>query len=178
MQTEETVVPTSEEQEEEVEETEEETEDEEVDWKSEAQKAKELADNYKKRAEKAEKKAKSAPSTPKTEDTTQLSPKDYLALQEAQITADDFDEVQDFAKYKGLTISEALKSSTLKTILNERKEERATASATQTKGARGVKPKTGEDYLEKAKTTGEIPTDDKAMQELILAKQNARRNRK
>lgn len=171
-----TVDPTLEEDEEVVEE--ETTEDEvEVDWKSEAQKAKELADNYKIRAEKAEKRAKTVKSTPKTEDNQTLNPKDYLALQEAGISADDFDEVQDFANYKKVSIAEALKAQTLKTIITERREERNTAQATATKGARGTKPRTGEDYLEKAQTTGEIPMDDKGMQEMILAKQNARRKR-
>lgn len=169
-------IPALEETEETTEEVVEEQEEDETDWKSEAQKAKELADNYKKRAEKAEKKAKSAPTT--KEETSNLSPKDYLALQEAGITAQDFDEVQDFANYRKVSLAEALESSTLRTILAERKEERATAQATSTKGARGTKPKSGDDYLEKAKTTGEIPTDDKALQDLILAKQNARRTRK
>lgn len=145
------------------------TEGEQVDWKSEAEKAKELADNYKRRAEKAEKKAKSVPE-PSNET---LSPKDYLALQQAQITADDFDEVQDFANYRKISVAEALKSPTLKTILKERVEERNTSAAMNTKSPRGMTKTSGEDLLQKAEKTGEIPDTPegiRALQEARLAR--------
>lgn len=173
MEEETTVAPTSEEQEGTQEETEEtETEEEEVDWKSEAQKAKELADNYKRRAEKAEQKAKSAP---KVEVTGELSHADIIFLAKTDIADEDINEVTDFAKLKGIPVKDAYNY--LKPVLSVRAEERQTAQVTATKGARGKKPTSGEDLLRKAKETGEIPTSDAAMQELILAKQNARRRK-
>lgn len=79
-----------------------------------------------------------------------VAPKDYLALTQAGITADDFDEVMEFATYKKISISEALKNPTLKTILSTAQAERATANATQTSSARGTKKPSGEDLLAKA----------------------------
>ena len=109
--------------------TEQESEEQEVDWKSEAEKAKELADNYKKRAEKAEAKSK----TPKsTVSTGNLSAQDLLALTKANIEADDLDEVLDYAKYKDVSISEALKSSVVKATIAEKVEHRNSAAAVNT----------------------------------------------
>lgn len=150
---------------------------EEVDWKAEAEKAKELADNYKIRAEKAEKKAK----TTVPSNTNTLSPKDYLALQQAGITADDFDEIQDFASYRKISVAEALQSSTLKAILKERKEERNSSQAMNTKSPRGITKTSGDDLLRKAEKTGEIPDTDeglKALQEARLAERRNRLNRR
>lgn len=149
------------------------TEEEQVDWKAEAEKAKELADNYKKRAEKAEKKVKSAPEP----SNGTLSPKDFIALQQAQITADDFDEVQDFANYRKISVAEALKSPTLKTILNERAEERNTAQAMNTKSPRGIAKTSGEDLLRKAEKTGEIPDTEEGLRALQEARLARRKNR-
>lgn len=151
--------------------TEEETTEEEVDWKSEAQKAKELADNYKKRAEKAEKKAKEAPSK-KEPITGELSQNDLIFLAKSDIHEDDISDVTEWAKFKGISVKDAYAQ--MKPTLAIRQEERTTAQVTSTKSGRGKKPVTGDDLLEKANTTGEIPTDDQGMRELILAKQKSR----
>jgi hypothetical protein len=162
-------IPTSTETEETTEEsteseTQEETE-ENVDWQAEAKKAKELADNYKKRAEKAEKKAKEAPAP-----VGNVSQSDILYLAKADIHEDDIGYVTEYAQKFGISIKEAHAQTS--PILAQRKEERTTAQVTSTKSARGIKTRTGEDYLEKAEQTGEIPTDDKGMQALILARQS------
>jgi hypothetical protein len=86
----------------------------------------------------------------KNEDTPSpsgLSAKDYLALNESKITAEDFDEVQEFASFKKLSIAEALNHSTLKTILTDKAEERRTARATETRSPRGIAKTSGEDIL-------------------------------
>ena len=135
-----------------------------------------LADDYKVRAEIAERKLKQQLKVqPKTEETKEVpqdfSPKDFLALNQAGITADDLDEVIDYAKYKGISISEAVKNPVVKTILKERAEERKTAEATNVGTARkGTQKVTGESLLEKASRTGEMPETDEGMAELAKAR--------
>lgn len=179
---EETGTPTSTE-EEQVEETQEEettTDDstdedsEEVDveaLKSEAQKAKELAENYKKRAEKAEKKAKS---TPKQDSS--LSQNDIIYLAKTDIHEDDISYVTEYAQKFGLSVKEAHEQT--KPILGVRNEERTTAEATSTKSPRGKKQLTGAELVRKVEESGEIPTDDRGMQEYIAARQASQRTKK
>lgn len=171
----EVVTPTSEETEEETtEEVETQEEEEEIDWKAEALKAKELAENQKRRAEKAEKLAKTAKEEKKeTTFSGELSQTDLIYLAKSDINEEDIADVTDWAKFKGISIKEAHEQ--LKPTLSIKQEQRTTAAATETKSGRGVKPKTGEDYLEKARRTGEVPTDEIEMQKLILARQKAGR---
>lgn len=75
-----------------------------------------------------------------------------------------------FAKDEGISIPEALKNSELKAILDVRAEERRTASATQTRSARGVARPTGEDLLRKAEKTGELPSSSEDMTALAEAR--------
>jgi len=121
-----------------------------------------LEESEKKRAQLYER-LKKAETQPKVEDQpaapTQLGPKDYLALQQAAITPDDFDEVQEYANYRKVPVHEALKDTTLKTILANKAEERKTAQATQTKSPRGVKPNTGEDLLRRAEEGQELKSE-------------------
>lgn len=105
-----------------------------------------------------------------------LSPKDYLALTNAGITAEDFDEVVRVSTVLGKPISEALRDDVMKTILDRRAEERRTAAATHTSGgARAVKKTTGEDLLRKAEATGEIPDDEDGMAKVINARMERKR---
>jgi len=130
----------------------------------EAKKAKELADNYKIRAEKAERSKKADNETPKNE----LSQKDLVALIRAEVSEDDFDEVTDYARLKNISVSEALKSSVIRIILSEKKEERATAQATATGNkVSGAKSTSGSELLNRARTSGELPDDEAGMKKLI-----------
>jgi len=96
--------------------------------------------------------------------------KDQLALSQAGVSPEDVDELIEFAKFKRISLTEALKTPTMRTILAEKAEERRTASATQTKGARGVQKPTGEEILQHAERTGEVPDTDEGMKELFLAR--------
>jgi len=138
-------------------------------------KALEYGSNQKIRAEKAEKEAKKAPkketpikpaetSTP----TNDFSPKDYLALSQAGVPADDLDEVTDFAKYKGISIAEALKTPYIQTTLKEKAEERKTADATNTGGGRRGQTKTsGKELLKKFESSSELPETDEEIEKLV-----------
>jgi len=100
-----------------------------------------------------------------------MSLRDVLALKDADVSADDLEDVQEYAAFKKISIAEALKSPTLKTILGQKAEERKTALATATKGgAKAISKTTGEDLLRRAETTGELPSDDASLQKLIEAR--------
>ena len=143
----------------------------------EAEKAKELADNYKARAEKAEK-AEKAPRQKENE----LSPTDLYALMNAKVPEEDISEVTDYAKLKKISISEALKSSVVRTILSEKAEERETASATATGAQRRSSPQKNTDEAVFSEVyKGKLPDDDSGIARLVEAEMNrkiAERSRK
>lgn len=157
-------------------ETEEETvETPEEDVNEKLTKAEEIANNQKIRAEKAERELKELRSKniPESNNENQsLTAKDTLALIEAKVSSEDFDEVTRVAKILGKPVSEALKDTTLQTILATRGEERRTANATMTRGGtRGASKVDGEDLLRRAETTGEVPDSEADMQKLFQARQ-------
>lgn len=113
--------------------------------------------------------AQSSITKEETTDDFKVTPKDYLALNNAKITEDDFDEVVDFAKYRKISVAEALKTQTLKTILAERSEQRQTAKATQIKSPRGTSQGSGDELLTKA-SKGQLPNDDAGIEALTAAR--------
>lgn len=144
----------------------------------EAEKAKELAENYKIRAEKAEKASKKGNSegekTPKNERNEEMSSRDIIALTKANIADEDIDVVLDYAKFKKISVAEALKSSVVKATLAENEEHRKTAAATNTgTGRRGVQQKS-EDVLLSEFKSGKVPETDDEMERLALARMKAR----
>lgn len=146
----------------------------------------EIALDQRLRAKKAEKDLKDNPpveketpikpveiETPKND----FSPKDYLALSQAGVPADDLDEVTDFAKYKGITIAEALKTSYIQTTLKEKSEERTTANATNTKtGRRGVSRASGRELLKEFDKKGKIPDSDADLDAMLEAEFKAKQS--
>lgn len=133
----------------------------------EGEKAKQIAKDQKIRAEKAEEALKGK--TGKEEAV--FTPKDTLALIDAKVSSEDYDEVVRVAKILDKPIAEALKDRTMLTILSERAEERKTANAAQTgKTQRGVTKTTGEDLLDRAEKTGEVPEDEEGMKKLFMAR--------
>lgn len=119
------------------------------------------------------------PAEATTKDTkvdSNLSNKDIIFLAKADIHEDDTDEVLDWAKLKGISVSEAYKH--MKPILDVRTEERTTAQVTNTKsGARGASQTTGEDLLQKAERTGEVPTDPDKIRQMQEARLTRQRNK-
>lgn len=96
---------------------------------------------------------------PTPQDSNVLSQKDLIAVLSAKIPAEDIDEVVDYAKLKKIPVVEALKTNVVKTILNERAEERRTAEATSTGNQkRGTAKVSDEALLDKAQK-GELPDD-------------------
>ncbi len=135
-------------------------------------KAEELANNYKIRAEKAEKgkKTQPAPEAKKGD----LSSKDLIAIMNAKVPEDDIDEVVDYAKFKGISVGEALKSSTIKATLSERAEQRNTAAATNTGTVRRGNAKVSDDVLLSEAQKGKLPESDDDIARLIGARSKKR----
>lgn len=123
------------------------------------------------RAKKAEWELKEARERLKSGEHSQtLSPKDYLALTEAGVSSEDFDEVERVSKILNKPLMETLKDKTMKSILLERSEERKSAIATQTSGGqRGPNKATGEALLERA-SKGDLPEGAEDIAKLVKAK--------
>lgn len=96
-----------------------------------------------------------------------LSGDDLFALVEAKVQKVDLPIVKSTAKALGLSISEALNHTVLKTILKNTEEERRTAAAINTGNNRKTNVKTSEDALLKRVDTGDLA--DEEMQDAALA---------
>lgn len=150
---------------------EDETTQEEVDkLKEKLAKAEEYGKNQKIRAERAEKEERKdkAEQTKEPQVQHDLSSKDTIALINAKVHEDDLDEVIEYAKFKKLSIAEALKTNVIKSSLAEKAEQRTTAEATTTGKTRGGSVKaTGESLLQKAQKTGDLPERQEDLEALL-----------
>jgi len=140
-------------------------------------KAQEYARNQKIRAEKAEEKPNKPTITAKKDDDSNLSSVDTIAIIKANVHEDDIEEVIKASKLLGKSISETLKDSTFKTILNTREEERKTAEATNTNTAKpGTKQVSG-DELKQNLSKGQVPEKgSKEAEDLFWARRGGRPN--
>lgn len=131
-------------------------------------KAEEVAKNQRIRAEKAEGKLKEGAKP--TTAPGDLSPTDLYALFEAKVPQEDISEVSEYAKLKGISVADALKSNVVKTILADNAEKRATAQATATGSTRRAGNKTTDEALLAKASKGELPESDEEINRLIRAK--------
>lgn len=116
---------------------------------------------------------------PKRETNDSLSVKDAALLQQNNVSVEDWDEVVDYAKYKKISIGEALKSSVIQTSLRERKEERQSSDVINTGRKRGGDSKIdGNALLKKAneKYSSEEMSDDE-MDALVEAREASKRRK-
>lgn len=136
-------------------------------------KAEELANNYKIRAEKAEKAQKQVQKAPEAPVSSDLSTKDTIALMNAKVHEDDIDEIVDFAKFKGMSVSDALKNDVVKTILSTKTEQRTVAEATNTGTSRRSSAKVSDESLVANASAGKLPESDDEIERLLRAKLKA-----
>ncbi len=123
------------------------------------------------RAKKAEGKAKEAPPPASAPAEPRLSERDVIALSKADIADEDIDEVLEYARFKKISVSEALKAPVMTQILADKKEQRQPAQATQTtRSSRGSAKVNPEEILAKAERTGELPDTDEGMKALVEAR--------
>jgi hypothetical protein len=113
-------------------------------------------------AEKAERELKALKKAPLEKETPKndFTPKDYLALAQANVPAEDFDEVSDWCSYKKITLAEGLKSAYIKSFLKEKAEERASAQATSTKPSGRTSSKQSDEALLEKLDKNELPEED------------------
>ena len=146
--------------------------------KTNAQKSKDLEsalaqkEHFRKKSEEKEEKPKPQKEleTPKE---LELSTADVIAITRAEIHEDDIQQVQDYAKFKGISVKDALKDGVLKTILADNEEKRKVAEATNTKITRRTPQKLSElEVYEKAEK-GELPDDPADLARARTAKQRA-----
>ncbi len=105
-----------------------------------------------------------------------LSPKDSVMLAKS-VDAEDIDEVLEFATYKKLSVTDALNSPTLKTILKERQEERQTAQATRINAPSRTSPRDNAESLLQAASQGQVPTEDSSIEALAAARLESKRKK-
>lgn len=139
-------------------------------------KAEELANNYKIRAEKAERKPERAETTkvaPKK--SSDLSPVDIIAISKANIETEDIEDVLEYAKFKGISVVEALKNPIVKATLAQNEELRKSAQATNTGTTRrGTSQVSDAQLLENAKR-GILPESDADLDRLTSLQVNRKR---
>lgn len=140
-----------------------------------ADKHKKAYEDQKVRNEKAEKALREKENEKKS---GELSTKDFYALTKANVPEEDIDDVAEYAKFKGISITEAIKSSVVKATLAEKAETRRVANATQVRSTRSQNTEPdGKSILEDIKSKGEdaIPEGGSREAEAIFW---ARRGRK
>jgi hypothetical protein len=104
---------------------------------------------------------KNPPKVEPPKEENKFSPKDYLALSQAKVPAEKFDEIQEYANFKKISLAEALNTDYVKDTLKRHEEEKKSAEATNTDGGRRTSSKdTGESLLDKAEQGQSVDEDD------------------
>jgi hypothetical protein len=106
---------------------------------------------------------------PKEQQQPQISTFDVAALIKNNVAEEDFAEVEEYARFKKVSVAEALKSSVLKNILAEKEEFRATAKAANTKHTRGTSGEIDSTTLLNKAGKGELP-EEKDIERLVAAR--------
>lgn len=106
----------------------------------------------------------------KPEVLEQLSSVDTIALTRADVPTEDIQIVIDYAKFKGISIQEALASSVVKAELAEKAEERTVEEAQAGGGQRRGAPKREGDALLEDARQGNLPDTDEGIAELTRAR--------
>lgn len=125
--------------------------------------------NQKIRAEKAESKLKSGNSTGRGETSKggELSAFDLIAVTKAGLDEEALREAMDYAKYKKISVAEAIKSPAVKATIQLIEENKRVAEATNTGTARRGTTKISDDALIENARKGILPDSDADMKRLI-----------
>jgi len=107
--------------------------------------------------------------TNKVESQETLSEKDMYALLKSDVPEEDVDEVKAYAKYRKISVPEAIKDKTLLSILSDKAEVRRSAEVSNTKSARGTSKVSGENLLEQAEQ-GKLPEKAEDINKLVQAR--------
>lgn len=118
-------------------------------------------DHWKKKAQSTEDK-KEVDSKPviQKKSNYDLSLKDILALTKNGVNEEDVDEVIEFAKYKKISVMEALQNNIVKSTLQEKEENRRIAQATASGNTRRGTSKVSDEQLLANARKGILPDND------------------
>lgn len=100
---------------------------------------------------------------------TDISQTDLYALIKADVPQEDISEVSEYAKLKGISITDALQAPIVKAILKEKSDERTASNASHTGRTTRTSTPTGDDLLEKAQR-GDMPDKPEDIARLIRAR--------
>ncbi len=89
--------------------------------------------------------------------SSNLNSKDLFALMKANVSEEDIDDVVEYATFKKIPVSEALKTSAVKAILADKSEFRKTAEVTNTGNSRRNVSKVSDEILLSNMKKGIIP---------------------
>jgi hypothetical protein len=112
----------------------------------------------------------------KSSKTTALSNSDMFVLIKANVPEEDIQEVQDYARMKGVTIKEALSTNFVKTLLSDKAEERATAEAAHTGSSRRTTGKKTTSQVLSDAEKGDLPDDPTVLAQARFAKKKAEKD--
>lgn len=107
---------------------------------------------------------------PTTEKPQNLSQADIIAIARAQIEEEDIPEVLEYARFKNIPFSEALKTTVVKSLLAEKTEQRKIAEGTSTGPARRGSGKVSDDTLVSNANSGKLPENDEDITRLVRAR--------
>lgn len=116
--------------------------------------------------QKKETKKETTEQTTTSQDT--LSQSELIAIIKSNVPEEDIDEVKDFAKLKKISIQEALRSPLLKSVLEEKAEQRAVANGTSTNGSNRGNAKVSDEKLLSDASKGILPESDADMKRLTI----------
>ncbi len=139
----------------------------EVDWRTKAAELEEKNRMLYARLKREEKKEAPAPAQAKPTGAPVLSAVDQYNLIKADVHPDDIGEVLEYAAFKGISVSDALKSNVVKSTLADKKSERETAAATSVKGTARTTSKVSDEVLMAKASQGELPDSDDDLSRLL-----------
>ena len=110
-----------------------------------------------------------------TEVASALNSKDLLAIMQNNVHEDDIDEVTEFANFKKISVSEALKTDVVKTILSNNAEFRKTSEVANAVPARKGVSKVSDESLLSNLSKGIIPDSKEEAERIFWAKRGGKR---
>ena len=129
-------------------------------------------DHWRKKAQTKEEKAEEMEEKSSNQD---LTSRDFLSLAKADVHEDDIDDVVEYAQFKGISVSEALRNDVVKTILSNKAEYRKTAEAANTSNARKSSSKVSDDALLTNLKKGNVPDSKDEAERLFWARRGGKR---
>jgi len=148
----------------------EESSEDEINYKEELEKAKAEAAKYRRLLKKSSKEDSKTEKKKSDNNESSLNHLDTIALVKADVNTDDIKEVIDYAKYKGISIQEALESNIIKSMLNDNAEKRQSAEIAHSGSAKKSSSKLSDEVLIEKANSGELPESSADLTRLINAR--------